>query len=130
MSGSIFSYWPQILLFFRFFYFMGSFDLCQPQISSVGYSWVTWFTKFWPRLDTHFSTHFHNAIMENISWSVIIPANYSIIVVITIISSAVLKHWKMFKFNNLNPHAPDLFTPSRARCAENCGSALTNRVKK
>ena len=28
---------------------------------------------------------------------------------------------------NFNPHAPDRFTPSRARCAENCGSALTHR---
>ena len=26
---------------------------------------------------------------------------------------------------NFNLHAPDRFTPSRARCAENCGSALT-----
>ena len=30
-------------------------------------------------------------------------------------------------FKKLNPHAPDRFTPSSARCAENCGSALTNR---
>ena len=28
-------------------------------------------------------------------------------------------------FLRLNPHAPDRFTPSSARCAENCGSALT-----
>ena len=27
----------------------------------------------------------------------------------------------------LNPHAPDRFTPSRARCTEKCGSALTHR---
>ena len=26
---------------------------------------------------------------------------------------------------SINPHAPDRFNPSRARCAENCGSALT-----
>ena len=31
------------------------------------------------------------------------------------------------KINMLNSHAPDQFTPSRARCAENCGSALTYR---
>ena len=28
---------------------------------------------------------------------------------------------------NLNPHTLDRFTPSHARCAENCGSALTHR---
>ena len=28
---------------------------------------------------------------------------------------------------SLNPHVPDRFTPSRARCAENCGSAVTHR---
>ena len=28
---------------------------------------------------------------------------------------------------SFNPHAPDRFTPSRARCAEKCGSALTRR---
>ena len=27
----------------------------------------------------------------------------------------------------INPHAPDRFKTSRARCAENCGSALTHR---
>ena len=27
----------------------------------------------------------------------------------------------------VNPHTLDQFTPSHARCAENCGSALTNR---
>ena len=27
----------------------------------------------------------------------------------------------------INPHTPDRFTPSHARCAENCGSALTRR---
>ena len=27
----------------------------------------------------------------------------------------------------LNPHTGDRFTPSHARCAENCGSALTHR---
>ena len=27
---------------------------------------------------------------------------------------------------NINPHVPDRFTPSRARCAENCGSALNH----
>ena len=27
----------------------------------------------------------------------------------------------------LNPYALDRFTPSRARCAENCGSALIHR---
>ena len=32
-----------------------------------------------------------------------------------------------YKYEALNPHAPDRFTPSRARCAENCGSALTHR---
>ena len=26
----------------------------------------------------------------------------------------------------LNPHVPDRLTPSRARCAENCGSALSH----
>ena len=31
-----------------------------------------------------------------------------------------------FEFQ-INPHAPDRFTPLRARCAENCGSALTHR---
>ena len=30
-------------------------------------------------------------------------------------------------FLKLNPHTPDRFTPSHARCAENCGSALTYR---
>ena len=30
--------------------------------------------------------------------------------------------------NSLNPLAPDRFTPSRARRAENCGSALTHRL--
>ena len=29
--------------------------------------------------------------------------------------------------NSINPHTPDRFTPSHARCAENCGSALTHR---
>ena len=28
----------------------------------------------------------------------------------------------------LNPHAPDRLTPSRARFADNCGSALTHRL--
>ena len=28
---------------------------------------------------------------------------------------------------SVDPHAPDRFTPSRARCAEKCGSALTHR---
>ena len=27
----------------------------------------------------------------------------------------------------VNPHMPDRFTRSHARCAENCGSALTHR---
>ena len=31
-------------------------------------------------------------------------------------------------FTNFNPHAPDRFTPSSARCAENCGSALTHHL--
>ena len=31
-------------------------------------------------------------------------------------------------FKYVNPQAPDRFTPSRVRCAENCGSALTHRL--
>ena len=31
------------------------------------------------------------------------------------------------RFSSINPHAPDQFTPSRARCAKNCGLALTHR---
>ena len=31
------------------------------------------------------------------------------------------------EIRDFNSHAPDRFTPSRARCAENCGSALTHR---
>ena len=34
------------------------------------------------------------------------------------------KEWLIFY---VNPHAPDQFTPSRARCAEIFGSALTYR---
>ena len=30
-------------------------------------------------------------------------------------------------FYNFNPHTPDRFTPSHARCAEICGSVLTHR---
>ena len=30
---------------------------------------------------------------------------------------------------NLNPHTPDRFTPSRARCAENCGAIYTHRYR-
>ena len=33
----------------------------------------------------------------------------------------------VLKFINVNPHTSDRFTPSHARCAENCGSALTHR---
>ena len=33
-----------------------------------------------------------------------------------------------FYVGKVNPHTPDLFTPARARCAENCGSALTHRL--
>ena len=32
-----------------------------------------------------------------------------------------------FCLPDINPHAPDRFTPSRARCAEKCGSALNHR---
>ena len=28
----------------------------------------------------------------------------------------------------INPNTPDRFTPSHARCTENCGSALTHRL--
>ena len=28
---------------------------------------------------------------------------------------------------NINPHAPERFTPSRARCAENCRSTVAHR---
>ena len=31
------------------------------------------------------------------------------------------------RYKRINPHTPDRFTPSHARCAENCGSALTHR---
>ena len=31
------------------------------------------------------------------------------------------------KDKKINPHALDRFTPSRARCAEKCGSPLTDR---
>ena len=31
------------------------------------------------------------------------------------------------RYSDFNPHAPDRFTPSRARCVKNCGSALNHR---
>ena len=31
------------------------------------------------------------------------------------------------KYKYFSPHTPDRLTPSQARCAENCGSALTHR---
>ena len=37
------------------------------------------------------------------------------------------KIYKRYLTVIINPHAPDRFTPSRACCAEKCGSALTNR---
>ena len=42
-------------------------------------------------------------------------------------TSVVSKNWYYYSNRNFNPHTPDRFTPLHARCAENCGSALTNR---
>ena len=47
------------------------------------------------------------------------------------ISENRLKNWpwefRLWQLSIFNPYATDRFTPSRAPCAENCGSALTNR---
>ena len=40
--------------------------------------------------------------------------------------SKVFKLKILYIYIFLNPHAPARFTPSRTRCAENCGSALTH----
>ena len=40
--------------------------------------------------------------------------------------STARSNFVTFCFRKFNPHAPDRLTPSRARCAEKCGSALTH----